>query len=142
MQESTPGYPANEDGLRDALAALERDATHIGFAAQTRAKLLLVTEELYTNTLHHGTTGSGARIYVRVVRADANAALSFEDEGPPYDPFAAVQAHERTAALDVPVEDRPVGRLGIVLIQGLAVTARYLRKPGRNRIDVVIADQQ
>ena len=134
-------YPSSNAGLCSALLAIERDAAQLGCAKATITKLRLVVEELYTNTLRHSDAAVDALVIISLQRnADARAHLRYEDESAAYDPFSALQAAPRRAALRSPVEDRPVGRLGITLVQGLSVSATYARVEPRNRIDVIIDD--
>ena len=133
-------YAATPAGLRAALAGVVRNAARMGFAQVTQAKLRLVVEELYTNTLRHSAATSATRVRVRLQRTSrSRVCLRFEDEGAAYDPFAPAHLAALGAALQLPVEDRPVGQLGIVLIEGLAHSVTYARVAGCNRIDVVIA---
>ena len=140
MSLPTQHYPANSAGLLNALNTVEQDAARLGFTSSTQAKLRLVVEELYTNSLRHGQIQPSAQITITLTREQQDLAhLRFEDRGSPHNPFDARHATPPTA-LAQPVEDRPVGRLGIVLIQGLAVSTTYTRLAAGNRIDVVIDD--
>ena len=133
-------YDASTAGLTTALAAVERDAAALGFGPATQTKLRLVVEELYTNVLRHSAAAAGpVRISLQRV-APGQARLQFEDGATAFDPFNATAAAITAAELHAPVQDRPVGRLGMVLVRGLAVSATYVRDTGRNCVEVVITD--
>ena len=123
-------YDASTAGLTTALAAVERDAAALGFGPATQTKLRLVVEELYTNVLRHSAGAVGpVRISLQRV-APGQARLQFEDGATAFDPFNATAAAITAAELHAPVQDRPVGRLGMVLVRGLAVSATYVRDTG------------
>ena len=135
-------YPASSPGLQDALEHIERDSARLGFATSTQMKLRLVVEELYTNTLRHGRAQPSSVVIITLTRtADDHAHVRFEDEGNAYDPFSTLETLPNRAALTKPVEDRPVGRLGLVLIQGLALSVSYSPTAVGNCIDVVVEDE-
>ena len=140
MHEFAHTYAAAEEGMRAALIALEQAANQLGMRPHTQSKLLLIAEELYTNTLRHGSARAQGQVHIRLGRQGEHAWLRYEDEGAAYDPFAAAHADDLRDELRMPVADRPVGRLGIVLIQGLALSTQYVRAAERNCIDVVIED--
>jgi anti-sigma regulatory factor (Ser/Thr protein kinase) len=135
----TPRYPATAAGLAAATAALEATASALGFHGETRLRLALVLEELYTNVLKYGATGvTGVWVRARLERGpDGAAELEFVDSGPAYDPFEHLPAGE----LDRTLGERPVGGLGVVLVEGLAVRSRYERTGDCNCVRIALRDE-
>lgn len=101
-------------------------------AAVVAAQLRLAIEELFLNTVTHGHGGDTDAPVEVTVHIDGDHVLVYVDTGPPFDPFAAVEAPDATA----PLEARPVGRLGVFLISALAERCHYARAGDRNRITV------
>jgi serine/threonine-protein kinase RsbW len=129
---STPvEFPLHEGGLGPLLAWLERTALALGASRDVTVKLLVIAEELFVNTLTHG---GGATVSLALERGGPCLHLRYEDQGPAYDPFTTSE----TVSLDVPVEERPVGGLGITLVKGFAQTTRYHRLANRNLIEVTM----
>jgi serine/threonine-protein kinase RsbW len=106
-----------EDGrcrMLDFLGTLDERASH---------RLQVIFEEIVSNTVRHGfTRGSGQSIHVVIERQAGAIALSFEDDGAPFDPSSA-PAPEAFSS----IESARVGGLGIPLVQRLAKTLQYER---------------
>ncbi len=60
---------------------------------------------------------------------DGELALCLEDDGPAFDPLAAPMPD-----LDAPIEDRPIGGLGIHLLREMMDELEYTRLDSRNRL--------
>jgi len=81
----------------------------------------LCLEELITNTILHGLQEAKNRfIRVRMYLSDAWLEISIKDDAPPFDPFVDVVAPD----IDLKVEDRPIGGLGVHLVKTLMDDAR------------------
>ena len=100
-------------------------------------KLTLVLEELLTNTIEHG-FGAESEAPVRIsLRLDGTSlTLLYEDSAPPFDPLA--QAASTASSIDDPLEERPVGGVGLRLVEGLTRDARYEHVDGRNRLTLTL----
>ena len=129
--------PARMAGLAEAIAWVETFCRACGVSGDDSLRLSLVVEELFTNTVTHG-YGGESEAPVRIgLRADpAEIELSFEDEAPPFDPLAHLAGS--AAAVGGAGPDRPVGRLGIALVVGMALRIDYARDGGCNRIRVAL----
>jgi anti-sigma regulatory factor (Ser/Thr protein kinase) len=111
------------------LGFVETGGAALGLPRELILKLQLIAEELFTNAVHHG--GAPAEpVSLELSREHGQVQLCFEDGGIEYNPFA----HIDPAVQLRPVAERPVGRLGVVLIEGLAQRVDYQRCSGRNRI--------
>jgi anti-sigma regulatory factor (Ser/Thr protein kinase) len=96
-------------------------------------ELRLVAEEVLTNIAKYafepGTTPT-AEILVSVTASEA--VLEFRDAGRPFDPLA-----QPPPDLDLPLEERAVGGLGLPLVRALVDEVRYARKGGSNVLRLV-----
>ena len=96
-------------------------------------RLRLVVEELFVNTVTHGHGGdSDAPVEITILVADDRVLLTYVDVAPPFDPFANVQGPE----VDVPLDRRTVGRLGVFLVTKFATRYEYARAGEANRVIV------
>ena len=94
-------------------------------------KVNLVLDELWVNVVHY----SGATGDVEVsLDADADEVrLEIADDGRPFDPLSeAVEPN-----LDAPLEERPIGGLGIFLVREMMDELHYRREDGKNRLAMV-----
>jgi serine/threonine-protein kinase RsbW len=135
-----PALPDEPRALTARYAAIDEAAALVAvFCArhavdrQVALKLTLVVEELITNTIEHGFGAeSDSPIRVALSASDAGLALFYEDAAPPFDPLAHDAASP--ASVDAPLDDRPIGGLGIHLIGRIAASVRYAREAERNRL--------
>ncbi len=90
----------------------------------------LVLEELFMNTIRHGgcrdQTGA-ARVRMRA--AQDSVQLEYTDRGIPFNPLEAPEAN-----VQVPLEERQPGGLGIHLIRQIMSDLRYQRSDGENQL--------
>jgi anti-sigma regulatory factor (Ser/Thr protein kinase) len=114
----------------DRLEALCRAA---GLAEPVVLELRLVAEEVVTNVAKYGyAPGAAAAMEVRVSMDDDAVSLEFRDQGEPFDPLA-----QTPPDLDVPLEERPVGGLGLTLVRALVEQAGYVREGPLNVLRLV-----
>ena len=94
----------------------------VSFAVQ------LVIDELISNIVRDGSGGrSDSEIVVRLVFEDKAVAVEIENEGGMFNPFERPEP-----VLDLPVEDRPIGGLGIHLTRKVMDDCEYSYRDGRN----------
>lgn len=102
-----------------------------GLGGDVVARLLTVLDEVVTNAITHGRVAMDETIRVELTPRDSGLDVVVEDPGPPFDPLHSAHAPVLTAD----VGQRPVGGLGIYLLQRLATDTAYVRTPeGRNRL--------
>jgi anti-sigma regulatory factor (Ser/Thr protein kinase) len=98
-------------------------------------RVTLLLEELFSNTVVHGHAGgSDAPVTVTFDAEPGRIRLTYEDTGPPHDPFAAVVQPDDAAT----VEDWPIGGLGILLVASMATDVEYRRVGDKNCIALTI----
>jgi serine/threonine-protein kinase RsbW len=127
--------PATTRGLRSCLASIEEGCARRNLPPDTRSRLGVVVEELYSNTIKYGYGGESGRPVRLRLRCGPPIELVYEDEAPPFDPTAWLAQ----APPDAPPGEPVVGRKGIALALGLARSARYERLPGGNRLTLRFA---
>ena len=90
----------------------------------------LALEEVFANVVMHGHPGGGEHeVSVDVSLEDDFVKLIVEDSGIPFDPLEAPLVD-----LDLPLEQRGVGGLGIHLIKGVMDDLVYTRLKDRNQL--------
>ncbi|MBC8011560.1 MAG: ATP-binding protein [Burkholderiales bacterium] len=91
----------------------------------------LALEETVTNIINHGYKAdpAGTRSFTVTLSASARRCIRMviTDDAPAYDPLARPEVN-----LDLPIEDRPIGGLGVHLVKNLMQHAAYERREGRN----------
>lgn len=117
-------------------AYTELIATRYGLDAETRGRINLVLEEAVVNVINYAyPEGVEGKIALDCSHDAASGALTLEisDSGIPFDPTAAVEPD--TGA---PLEQRPIGGLGIYLVRNLSDGVEYRREADRNILKITL----
>lgn len=132
-------FPAALDSLAAMVAHLQSRAHRCGGTTLLRAETAL--EELLTNSIVHGQAAlsPAASVWLSAVGGDDGVHLRYEDAFAPFDPMACIdEALRRTTN---PMEQRPPGGLGLLMVFRLADGFDYRHVQGRNRIDLHFTDR-
>jgi serine/threonine-protein kinase RsbW len=127
--------PATDEGIRAALDALEALVLAHGLSKAVTWPIEVTLDEVLANVVRHGLAGRGDAAQVEVeLSLDAEVEpplceMLVVDDGPEFDPLA-----QSDADTSLPLEDRPIGGLGITLVRRLMDGAEYERREGRNRL--------
>ena len=90
----------------------------------------LAIEELVTNCIKYGYDDADEHtIEIMLSVADQTLTMLVVDDGHAFDPLAATPPN-----LDLEIEDRPIGGLGIHMLRELADSIAYERRDGTNRV--------
>jgi anti-anti-sigma factor len=95
--------------------------------AAVRRSMSVALDELLTNTVWYGLPDVGSEVTVEVELHPDRLTVTVSDNGRPFDPFGR-SAPDTT----LPVEERPIGGLGIHLVRQLVEDVRYQRRADRN----------
>lgn len=88
----------------------------------------LALEELVTNTISYGYEDQGEHeIYLNLEFENDQLRAEMVDDGRPFNPVEAIPPD-----LDVPLENRPIGGLGIHLVKNMFDSLEYRREENRN----------
>jgi serine/threonine-protein kinase RsbW len=133
--ETLYSFPARLESLGAMVVHLHSTVTALlEPTALLRAETAL--EELLTNSIVHGKglAMPSSTIWLAARGQDDMLNLRYEDAFAPFDPMAKIdEALLRTAN---PMEQRPLGGLGLLMVFRMADTFRYLHEDGHNRIDL------
>ena len=90
----------------------------------------LAIEEVVTNVVSHGVTDQGAlRITISLRLETADLRIQVTDSGRPFNPLVVPSPNTQ-----LPLEDRPVGGLGVHLVRSLMDDVVYRREDGKNTL--------
>src|SRR5215467_1113105 len=96
--------PARLSALPAMTVFIAETSARAGVPSDLRNKLMLLVEELFTNTVVHGHGGECDEPVRMGLEAEPSwVALTYEDTGPPYNPFELIQRPDDTTDVD----DRP-----------------------------------
>jgi anti-sigma regulatory factor (Ser/Thr protein kinase) len=115
---------------------VEGACTTAGIGREDCLKILLIVEELFTNTVTHGyRKESESPVWLAFEPVADGFTLRYEDAAPPHNPFGEFRPMDTTAL----IARQPVGGLGLKLIRSLARDAGYSREGERNCIRMTFA---
>lgn len=136
MSQTVPSFPARLDSLPELLAGIDDYRNSIDSDTLNRVRIAI--EELFTNSIRHGYPEEGNfKVWMGLNYDSGQMRVRYEDSAAPFDPFADLDAF--IDELDTPLEQRPTGGLGCLLIRQLADTACYSRDGGHNHIELVFS---
>ncbi len=126
-------FPGTLDSLAPLRDFVAQAAAAAGLDRKASYKLCLAIDEVATNIVVHGYDEAGrtGRLDVAVEADAAVLTVRLEDDAAPFDPTA----HAAPSAEDLarPLEERPIGGLGLMLAAEGVDEFRYERSRGRNR---------
>ena len=130
----TLNMEARLDEIDRIHAAVEILAAAEGWEPDLVFQIKLVVEEIGTNIVKYGYDDEGDSD-IRITLTSESDALTMEivDGGKPFDPFAEVPPPD----LDSPIPDRPIGGLGVYLVQKLMDESQYRRENGKNKVTLI-----
>ena len=124
--------PAEIGRLVDLLEAFGPQS---GLTDDATFKLTLALDEIVANVVRHGFDDDREhRIEVKVTVDDRTVTASVEDDGLEFDPREAP-----VPDLDLPIEMRKPGGLGMHLVKATMDSVEYRREDGRNILTVVFS---
>lgn len=123
---------ANPQGVARVNEAFADFADAHAMPDAVRRSINVALDELLTNIILYGLAGDGGDRGAGEVTIDAELhadrlVVTLSDTGKPFDPFSR-SAPDTT----LPVQDRPIGGLGIHLVRRLVDDVRYERRSNRN----------
>jgi anti-sigma regulatory factor (Ser/Thr protein kinase) len=120
-------------GLAEQTAAfLER----VGCGPNTVFAIQFALEELFANIVSYAFVGDDPApeshsIAIRLEQDPAGFTLTLEDDGITFDPLSAP-----VPDTSLPIDQRPIGGLGLFITQRLASSIQYRRTEGKNTVTV------
>lgn len=117
-------------GLESLLEQFQEFARLHNIPPQVQQDIHLALDEIVSNIATHGFT-RGRQRHITVQWAIDRGVLQVEvvDDGPPFDPL-----REPEPRPDVPIVDRPIGGMGILLVKRLMDSVEYARRDDRNHL--------
>jgi len=108
-------------------------AEKAGLSQEAAERVELIAEELVLNIANHGYQGNKGPVAMELFDEGPGIRIRLIDQAPPFDPTVQVSPD-----CSVPLSERPLGGLGIVLARGLSDDMRYHRAGDRNVLDVSV----
>ena len=115
-------------------AAVENLAEREQWPASLLYQVKLVLEEVIVNIVNYGYEERGGhRIDVDLISEPDTLTIKIADDGRAFDPLSQAPRPD----VDASLEDRPIGGLGVYLVQTLMDEAHYRREQDRNHLTLI-----
>jgi len=123
-------YEASLENLERALDLVMTEAERIGFKGIPLNRIRLASEEVIVNIIHHAYPKASGDFELDVsgYQERKGIAIRISDEGIAFNPLS----HVPTGTLNLPLEQRKIGGLGIHLVVSVMDQLEYKRENGKN----------
>lgn len=124
------------DALEEIRHYVSQAAKEAGIERKATYRLCLAVDEIAANSVIHGyeEKGLSGNLYVRAELDDAALKIILEDEASPFDPRNAPPADHK----DLPIDERPIGGLGVYLTLKGVDEFQYEHDGHRNRCTFIV----
>ena len=123
----------NRGEIGHITAEIETLAEREGWTPDLSYKVNLALEELVINIMDYGFDGGDHDIDITVISEDHRLTIEIADSGKPFDPLQDAPIPDT----DAPIEERPIGGLGIYLVRNMMDDMQYRREGDRNYLTMI-----
>jgi serine/threonine-protein kinase RsbW len=123
--ESTLTVDAAVDRLADVRAFVRAYLADAGVDGEIESDLVQAVDELACNVVEHGYHGSAGSIEVAMGRVGDSVEVRLRDSAPSFDPRSVPEPR-----LDLPLDQRPLGGMGVHLARALTDRIDHRILPG------------
>lgn len=128
LKQASLTIPNRIDQLPAVTDFLENLGSSWNLPQKMVLSLNLVLEEALTNTILYGFDDQETHlIEINISRKNQYLSIRISDDGQAYDP-----TQRKDPDLNLPLEERPIGGLGIFLIKQMMDSVSYVRKNNKN----------
>ncbi len=120
--------PPNHSQLEQIPAAVEEFAERDNWPPDLVFKLNLALEELGVNIVNY--SGATGEIEISLASDGETVTIEIADNGRPFNPLA----EPATPDISAPLDERPIGGLGVHLVRSMMDELSYSREDGMNRL--------
>ncbi|MBR1470906.1 MAG: ATP-binding protein [Lachnospiraceae bacterium] len=127
MKEIT--IEAIDSNLPNVLDFIAPDLEEMDCPMKVQMQVNVAVEEIFVNVARYAYTPNQGLVTIQVEKAEDNSWISFtfRDQGIPFDPVAKVDPD-----LTLPLEERPIGGLGIYMVKKSMDDLHYVYENGYN----------
>jgi len=124
--------PADVGRLAELRAFVRRSSADLDVGRHATNDIVQAVDECATNVIVHGYRGAGGELRVEVERVDDELIVRLSDRAPAFDPTSVPEPD-----LELPLERRPPGGMGVYLARRLTDAMQYRRTRAGNELTLI-----
>ena len=129
--------PASAENFTQLRTLTKNFCSQANVDGDLTCRLLVVLEELFTNTVKHGYRGADGMVRIEIKQVPGYISIVYEDAAPPFDPLNAASDDP-----EITVSKGRVGGMGLPLIRKMADVLAYERQEPWNRIAILLKNPE
>lgn len=122
---------ATREHLEDVNAFVEEQLEALDCSMKATMQLMVAVEELFINIASYAYGEGTGDALVEVGREADKILVRFTDEGTPFNPLAKLDPD-----LTLPVQERPIGGLGVFMVKKTMDLFTYSREEDKNIVTI------
>lgn len=131
-------FIASLNELHKMLSWIKKELLPMHFDSSELNKIEVASEEALVNIMNHAYQGRSEEVEIIVICfPKSHAEIHFIDHGPAFNPL-----DQKEVDLDLPLEEREIGGLGIHFIHKCVDEILYHREGDQNKLKFVIRSSQ
>ena len=123
-----------EDGLIELEEAVESFSGLQGWPVSLDFKIKLILEEVILNALNYGHPDKATNVELRLFDLEKTISIEIIDDGKAFNPLQDAPVPDT----DAPLEERPIGGLGVFLVKTLVSDISYEWRNGKNTLKILV----
>lgn len=123
----------NRGEISHITTEIETLAEREGWIPDLSFKVNLALEELVINIMDYGFDGGDHEIDITLISEDHRLTIEIADSGKAFDPLTEAPVPD----VDAPMDERPIGGLGVYLVRNMMDDMQYRREGDRNYITLI-----
>ena len=129
--------PANAENFAQLRAFIKNFCAQANVDSDLTCRLLVVLEELFTNTVKHGYRGADGIVRIEIKQIPGYISIAYEDAAPPFGPLNAPSDDP-----EITVSKGNIGGMGLPLIRKMVDLLAYERHEPWNRIAILLKNPE
>ena len=125
---------STQEGLKELEEAVDKFSGLQGWPVSLDFKIKLILEEVILNALNYGHPDRVTNVSLKVTDLDQKISIEIIDDGKAFNPLKEAPVPDTEA----PLEDRPIGGLGVYLVKKLVSDVSYERKDEKNSLRILV----
>lgn len=123
-----------QEGLKVLEEAVDKFSGLHGWPVSLEFKIKLILEEVILNALNYGHPDKATNVSLKMKDHDQSISIEIVDDGLAFNPLKEAPVPDT----DAPLEDRPIGGLGVYMVKTLVSDISYEWADGKNVLKISV----